>query len=57
MSTEKCYHNVILNLFQDLLVFRRLRVDPESSSGRNDGNTYRHCEERSNPEDNMNNAG
>jgi len=28
MSTEKCYHNVILNLFQDLLVFRRLRVKP-----------------------------
>jgi len=24
---------------------------------RNDGDTYRHCEERSNPEDNMNNAG
>jgi len=24
---------------------------------RNDGDTYRHCEERSNPEYNMNNAG
>ena len=24
---------------------------------RNDGDMYRHCEERSNPEDNMNNAG
>ncbi len=24
---------------------------------RNDDDTYRHCEERSNPEDNMNNTG
>ena len=28
VSTMKCYHNVILNLFQDLLIFRRLRVKP-----------------------------
>ncbi len=28
VSTVKCYHNVILNLFQDLFVFRGLRVKP-----------------------------
>jgi len=28
MSTVKCYLNVILNLFQDLLVIKRLRVKP-----------------------------
>jgi len=28
VSTVKCCHNVILNLFQDLLIYRRLRVKP-----------------------------
>jgi len=43
VSTMKCYLNVILNLFQDLLVFRRLREEPETSSGRNDAIASSDC--------------